>query len=70
MVESRGYYTDKQQYNYTHRLYDYPKGNSSTDLRNEYGKNGNSSASGRINFSTPLDKLKRLMLDLNTNASH
>lgn len=32
--------------------------------------NGNSSVSGRLNFSTPIDKRERLMLDLNTNVSH
>lgn len=52
MVEARGYYTDAQQYNYTHKLYDYPKGASPTDLRNEYGRNGTSyhSAAAKLTY--------------------
>jgi len=40
MVEARGYYSDNQQYNYNHRLYDYPRVAAALDLRNEYGRNG------------------------------
>ncbi len=52
MVETRGYYTDNQQYNYTHKLYDYPQKPSSTDLRNEYGRNGvsNHSAAAKLTY--------------------
>ena len=38
MVEGRGYYTENQQDNYTHKLYDYPKGTSPIDLRMNMGK--------------------------------
>lgn len=54
MVEARGYYTDNQQYNYNHKLYDYPKETSATDLRNEYGRNGvNNQNAHRISFGIP-----------------
>ncbi len=52
MVEARGYYTDNQQYNYNHKLYDYPKETSATDLRNEYGRNGvnNHSVAAKLTY--------------------
>lgn len=52
MVEARGHYTENQQYNYTHKLYDYPQKPSSIDLRNEYGKNGvnNHSAAAKLTY--------------------
>lgn len=51
IVEARGYYTDNQQDNYTHKLYDYPKGSSPIDLRNEYGRNGASNHSAAAKFT-------------------
>lgn len=52
MLEARGYYTDNKQYNYMHKLYDYPKGSFPTDYRNEYGKNGvnNYSAAAKLTY--------------------
>lgn len=52
MVEASGYYTDNQQYNYTHKLYDYPKETYPADLRNEYGRNGvnNHSAAAKLTY--------------------
>lgn len=52
LVEARGYYTDNLQYNYTHKLYDYPKGSTPIDCRNEYGRNGvsNHSVAAKLTY--------------------
>lgn len=52
MVETRGYYTDNLQYNYTHKLYDYPKESIPIDRRNEYGRNGanNHSVAAKLTY--------------------
>ena len=38
LIEARGNFVDTRHDNFAHKLYDYPQGGSSADLRNEYGK--------------------------------
>ena len=49
--------------------YDYNRETGVKTFRPE-NVNGNSSATARVNFSTPLDRKQQLTLDLNTDASY